>query len=173
MNREGIGGLNRLTRKQRTVIGQLGSEWAVLDSAENLILKLIRKEYDSLRPGRGRPPALVELERQQREISKGKNEISAELVELEEGLRPRRRLPGRRSKPFILARNTIIRASKHRLDKDICRELDFELGPRGMPPLGVPESWTEKYGVRTYYEAYKHRECRPLVQKLISAAKAA
>jgi hypothetical protein len=173
MSREGIAGLNRLIQKKRTVIGQLGSEWAVLHSAENLIFELIRKRYESWRPGMERPPELVELEREQREISKAKQEISAELVEQEKGLVPRRRPPGRRTKPFIMARNAFIRASENRSDKDISRELDLHLAQRDMPPMGLPESWTKKYGVRSYYEAYRHPKCKPLVQKLISAAKAA
>jgi hypothetical protein len=173
MSRKDIAGLNHLTKRQWTEIGQLGSEWVVLDSADNLINKLIRKQHESLRPGTKRPPELVELEKQQWEIFRAKREISAELVEREKGLRARPRRPGRKSKPFILARNTFIRASEHRRDKDIARELDLQLAQRNMPPLGLPESWTEKYGVRSYYEAYRHLKCKPLVQKLISAAKAA
>jgi len=161
------------TKEQRKVIGELTSEWGLLDSADHLISKLVFKQYQALRPGMKRPPELVELEREQDVISKRKREISAELNELEEGIHPRRRRPGRRSDPYVLVRNGLIRASRHRRDKDIAQELDLELGQGDMPALGLPEKWTEKYGVTSYSQAYSHRKCKPLVQKLISAAKAA
>jgi hypothetical protein len=173
MVRERIAGLNRLTKKQRVAIGQLGSEWAVLDSAESLILKMVKKQYQALRSEERQSRELVELEREQKEIFNRKREISADLLKLESGVAPRRRPPGRRSKAAVSVRNMVIRASEHRLDKDISRELDFHLAQRNMPPLGFPESWTEKYGVTSYYEAYRHPKSKPLVQKLISAAKAA
>jgi hypothetical protein len=163
-----------LTKEQWKVICGLTSEWGVLDSTENLIFKLMAKHYETerLQPGGKRPPELVELESQQWKILKRKREISAELIEVEEGLRPRRRRPGRKGNPFLQLRNIFIRASQNRLDKDICQELDFELAQDKTPPMGLPESWTEKYAVRSYSEAYNHPKCRPLIQKLISTAKA-
>ena len=109
------------TKEQRKVIGELTSEWGLLDSADHLISKLVFKQYQALRPGMKRPPELVELEREQDVISKRKREISAELNELEEGIHPRRRRPGRRSDPYVLVRNGLIRASRHRRDKDIAQ----------------------------------------------------
>jgi hypothetical protein len=181
MDREGVESeANRLiqkhlTKEQRKAIGRLSSEWGVLDSTERLICKLMAKHYETerLQPGVKRPPELAELESQQWKIFGRKREVSAELIELDEGVRPRRRQPGRKGNPFVQLRNAFIRASNHRHDEDICRELDFELTQKeGMLPVGLPESWVEKYGVRSYYEAYQHPKCRVLIQKLISAAKA-
>src|SRR5580704_2384130 len=77
----------------------------------------------------------------------------------------------KKSNAFVQVRSTIIRAARHLSDEDICKRLDFELSPP-TPPMGLPESWTEKYGVKSYSEAYRHKKCRGLVQKLISVAKA-
>jgi hypothetical protein len=174
MDRKNIAGLNQLKKKQRAAIGQLGSEWAVLHSAENLLFKLMDTHYGLVQPGMRHPPELVKLEKEQWEIFERKREISADLVQLEEGLVPRKRKPGRKNNVIVMARNMFIRASENRGDREIARELDLHLAQGdGMPPLGLPESWTEKYGVKSYYEAYRHRKCKPLVQKLISVAKAA
>jgi hypothetical protein len=168
---EGITGLNRLTKKQRKAIAHLGAEWGVLESAERLISRLVFEQYQALLPGMKRPPELVELDREQDEIFKRKREIIAETDKLENGIRPRRRAPGKKSNAFVQVRSTIIRAARHLSDEDICKRLDFELSPP-TPPMGLPESWTEKYGVKSYSEAYRHKKCRGLVQKLISVAKA-
>jgi hypothetical protein len=171
-NQESVeSGLGRITKKNRKVIGRLGAEWTVLDSVENLIFKLIREQYESLPDGAKRPPELVALDRQQREISERKRELTDEFVRQEEGLRPRRLPPGRRRDPLIHARNTLIRTLKNLSDPEICRRLDGELPQHGGPSLGLPENWSEKYGVNSYEQAYKHRDCRKLVQKLIAAAK--
>lgn len=165
---------NQLTEEQRKAIGQLSSEWGVLDSAEHLILKMIGKLYETLPPKAKRPSELVELESRQWEILQRKREISADLLKLEEGGRPRMRRPGRRSNPFVSVRDELIRQSKHQRDEDICKELDSELKNTrdDTPPIGFPEPWTEKYKVRSYSAAYGHPDCKPLMQKLISAAKA-
>jgi hypothetical protein len=158
---EGITGLNRLTKKQRKAIAHLGAEWGVLESAERLISRLVFEQYQALLPGMKRPPELVELDREQDEIFKRKREIIAETDKRRE----------KKSNAFVQVRSTIIRAARHLSDEDICKRLDFELSPP-TPPMGLPESWTEKYGVKSYSEAYRHKKCRGLVQKLISVAKA-
>jgi hypothetical protein len=164
--------LNRITKKQKAAIARLTSEWGVLHSVENLIFESIRKQYAALQFGAKRPPELVELESQQKGISERKREISTEIVRLEENLRPRRRPPGRPGSPMVRARNAYIRTLKNLTDNEICLELDDKLEQRNGPSRGLPEDWTEKYGVTSYHDAYKHQKCRKLVQKLISAAKA-
>jgi hypothetical protein len=173
MGREGIESeLQNLTKQQRKAIAQLGSEWTVLDSTERHISTLVLKHYEQLQPGTKRPPELVELESQQREIFERKRKISVELAQLEEGLRPRRHTPGKKKNPVVVIRNMLIRRIRDLPNKDICTQLDFELTQRDPPPMGLPESWTEKYGVTSYSEAYEHENCKALVQKLISVAKA-
>jgi hypothetical protein len=164
--------LNRTTKKQREAIRRLTSEWGVLDSVERLIFKLLDEQYEALRSGAKRPPELGELESEQRGIFERKREISAELVRLEEGLRPRRRPPGRPGSPPVQARNAYIRTLKNLTVNDICLELDGKLAQQNGPSWALPEAWTEDYEVTSYHAAYKHQKCRKLVQKLISAAKA-
>ena len=163
----------RLTKEQREKIGLLGSEWTVLHSEENLIFELIRKQYESLRPGVKRPPELVELDHQQDEISKRKREISAEIIAVEQGESPPKRRPRRRKADvYVEIRDLHIRRLKDRPDEEICRTLDLDLmRPEGLPALGLPENWTKNYHVTSYLAAYKHRKCKSLVQKLISVAK--
>jgi hypothetical protein len=69
------------------------------------------------------------LDREQDEIFKRKREIIAETDKLENGIRPRRRAPGKKSNAFVQVRSTIIRAARHLSDEDICKRLDFELSP--------------------------------------------
>jgi hypothetical protein len=164
MNGEGIESeLKRLTKKhlsseQRKAIGQLSLEWGVLHSTENVLFKLMAKHYETERsqPGVKRPPELAELESQQWKIFERKREIGADLVELENGVVPRRRPPGRKMKVSVLVRNMVIRASENTRDADICQELDLQLAQRDMPPLGLPESWTKNYNVKSFYQAYRH-----------------
>jgi hypothetical protein len=164
--------LNRITKKQKEAIARLTSEWGVLHSVENLIFESIRKQYAASQAGAKRSPELVELESQQKAISKRKREISAEIVRLEENLRPRRRPPGRPGSPIVRARNAYIQTLKNLTDNDICLELDDKLAQQNGPSWGLPEPWIEKYGVMSYHDAYKHPKCKKLLQKLISAAKA-
>src|SRR5690348_4673898 len=99
-----------LTKKQREQIARLGGEWAVLDSEETLIRRLVRQEYEKLEGGANRPPELVELERQQTELAKRKREISSELIAVEEGReQKRRRARGRKPAFLIEARDRLIR----------------------------------------------------------------
>jgi hypothetical protein len=164
--------LNRTTKKQRESIRRLTSEWGVLDSVERLIFRLLDEQYEAVRSGAKRPPELGELESEQRGISERKREISTELVRLEEGLRPRRRPPGRPGSPLVRARNAYIRTLKNLTDNDICLEIDGKLAQQNGPSWGLPEPWIEKHGVTSYHDAYNHPKCKKLVQKLISAAKA-
>lgn len=161
-----------LTKKQREQIARLGGEWAVLDSEETLIRRLVRQEYEKLEGGANRPPELVELERQQTELAKRKREISSELIAVEEGReQKRRRARGRKPAFLIEARDRLIRREMDRSAQDICRKLDFEAEQRNRPAFGLPGNWTKRYGVQSYVQAYRHRDCRRLVEKLISVAK--
>jgi len=115
---------------------------------------------------------LVELESQQKEIFEKKRQISAEIVRLEEIFSPIRRPPGRPGNPTVWARNAYIRTLKNLTNNDICLEIDGKLAQQNGPSWGLPEAWTEKYGVVSYHDAYNHPKCKKLLQKLISAAKA-
>jgi hypothetical protein len=172
MARRGPSDAKWFTKKRKARIAQLGGEWAVLDSKENHIFRLIRELYEKLEPGTKRPQELAELEREQMEISERKREISAELIAVEEGsFHLKRRPPGRGTNPFVLVRDKLIRELRDLSNEDICRRLDGELGQREMAPLGFPENWTKKYDVKSYLAAYRHRKCKALVQKSISVAK--
>jgi hypothetical protein len=76
------------------------------------------------------------------------------------------------SNPDIMARDKFI--AKHRTlsDRDICKRLDLEFAARsGEPTRTLPDTWVENYGLKTFCEAYKDKECRCLVQSLIAKAK--
>lgn len=79
---------------------------------------------------------------------------------------------GRNEKASARFRDYTIQRHRDLPNKELSRKLDFELPQGGdQPSLGIPEGWTEKYGVRTYAQAYQHPQCRKLFQKLISKAK--
>jgi hypothetical protein len=56
---------------------------------------------------------------------------------------------------------------------NICHELDEAFPP---PHVGVapefPATWSKRFGVRTFAQAYHHPLCRKLVHRLLSGAKA-
>jgi hypothetical protein len=69
-------------------------------------------------------------------------------------------------------RDSIIKRNQHLPNEALCRKLDLLLAQRGDDPsLGLPETWTEKHGVKTYLEAYQEPRTKGLVQALISKAK--
>jgi len=145
-------GLDRLTKKQRVDISKLGSEWAVLDSAERLISKLASEERQKLPPGVERSPEIVKLEKEQWDLFKQKREIIAEFVELEQDHVFKRRKPRRNANPFALARDVAIRQSRHLSDKQICERLDIFLLPREAVPMGI------RTGISTISELSARRE---------------
>lgn len=67
-------------------------------------------------------------------------------------------------------RDRIIRMYRNLSNEQLCKRLDFELDWQD-PPVGFPENWLAKYGVKNYSDAYKNPACKPLVQKLIAKAK--
>lgn len=102
-----------LTEKQKKRIARLGAEWAVLDSEENLISRLMGEQYEQFEEGAKKPRELVELERQQREVFKRKREISADLVAVERGgPQAMRRRAGRKPDFRVEARDRFIRRAR-------------------------------------------------------------
>ena len=147
-----------MTTKQKTRLGQLGAEWAVLDSEENLIDRLISEHYGASRFGGELGQELKMLLRHQRELSKRKREISAEFVSIESGISvAKKRSRGRRPDAYVKVRDALIRRMKERTAREICSALDLELDRGGnAPPLGFPERWTNKYQVTSFKQAYNH-----------------
>jgi hypothetical protein len=162
----------QLTARQRAAIARLGSEWAVLDSVENRIIDLIRGQHARLGAGAEIPAELVALEKQQKTICAQKIELARLVKGVESGARLIR-LPPSSTKRSALAyaRTFVIRQWSNLPDSEICKRLDFEFVQREGPSLGLPGSWTKEYRARTYVQAYSNKKCRPLVHKLISAAR--
>jgi hypothetical protein len=80
--------------------------------------------------------------------------------------------PGRNASGPAQWRDFIIRNNAKMSNEDLCKRLDFEFMQSGeQPAQGLPENWTNKYGVKSYAEAYKNPKTKPLIQKLISKAK--
>ena len=157
-----------MTKNQKTRLGQLGAEWTVLDSEENMINRLIREHYRASRPRVEQVRGLKTLVREQRRLFKRKREISADIIAIESGAtdtKPRPR--GRRPDPYVLVRDALIREMKDCTNKEICRSLDARLD-RGADvlPFGFPEGWKTRYSVRSFTQAYKHLECKKLVETL-------
>ena len=109
-----------MTKKQKSRVGQLGAEWAVLDSEENVISRLIREHYSSRRPDVEQARELKMLQRHERELFKRKREISDEIVALESGISvAKKRSRGRRPDPYVEVRDIWIRRMKERTARDI------------------------------------------------------
>lgn len=162
-----------MTKNQKTRIRQLGAEWTVLDSEENVIIRLVREHYGAVQPNGEQARELKMLLRHQRELFKRKREMSDEIVAIESGISVgKKRSRGRRPDAYVEVRDALIRRMADRTDKDICLALDLELAQSGdTPPLGFPEGWTKDYQVRSFKEAYKHLKCNNLVHTLISKAR--
>jgi len=161
-------GLNKVPQRQREALARLTSEWGLLDVAEHFIDNLIRERYSTLKPNQKIPAGLVELEKEQQEISSFKRELSDEIVRIEGGSAPTPRARRRSGSALVQARNAVIRNAGNISHLSICGILDLELPLAGNVPLGFPESWEQKWKVKSFTEAYRHNLCRPLVQKLIS-----
>jgi hypothetical protein len=161
------------TKKQLTQIDKLGGEWTVLDAEEEHISRFLFEQYYGSRPEPRPPQELRELERRQREIFERKRTLSYELDAVESGTPiPARRSRGKSPDPYVMVRDLLIRRMSYRRDEEICRTLDLGLaGREGGSSLALPSNWTEKFGVKSYLEAYEHPACRSLVQKVISVAK--
>jgi len=61
----------------------------------------------------------------------------------------------------VVKRRTIVRQNVNLSSSELCTRFDFEDVP-------VPSGWSEKYEVKNWQAAYRNKECRPLVQKMIS-----
>lgn len=70
--------------------------------------------------------------------------------------------------PSVVFRNMIIDQNLKKSGLDICRILDSNFRETERPPGFLPESWQEKYGVKTFVAAYCHPDCRKLVEPMIS-----
>jgi hypothetical protein len=85
------------TKKQKSRISRLGAEWAVLDSEENVVNRLIREHHRASRPDVEKGRSLKVLQLHQRKLSKRKREISDEIAAIENGISiSKKRLKGRR-----------------------------------------------------------------------------
>jgi hypothetical protein len=84
--------------------------------------------------------------------------------------------------PFVLVRDyTIKKLVKRGIsdDAEICKRLDSELMGRDAAPLGIPETWVEKFGDEWrkkfgwnfYFAAYRDSRTKNRMQKMISKAK--
>jgi hypothetical protein len=164
-------GLNRVPRRRREALARLTSEWGSLDVAEHFILELIRERYSTLQPNQKITAELVELEKEQKEISSRKGQLSEEIVRIEGGSPPTLRARRRSRNALVQARNAVIRNAGNQSHLSICNALDFELPLHDGLPLGFPEAWKRKWRVESFTEAYMHKDCRPLLQKLISSSR--
>jgi hypothetical protein len=71
--------------------------------------------------------------------------------------------------PSVAIRNAVIDKNLYLSHINICKRLDLELGRVGQCTPGLPDSWTEDFGVKTFVEAYRHSECRKRrVHKMLS-----
>ena len=79
---------------------------------------------------------------------------------------------GRNSSGAAQYRDFLIRRYGQLSNEQLCRRLDFELVlVRDHDAIGLPETWSKKFGVKTYSDAYDNPKCKNLVQKLIAEAK--
>jgi hypothetical protein len=157
--------------KRRERIAQLGAEWAVLDAERESLDRALREEYSKLPEGAPTPPKLAELQRHETKIEARKKQITEEMNALYEGQPIPDRRVSRQADFYVLVRNLCIIRNQHLPGEEICKRLDLDLAPFGGRSLGLPENWERKYEVKTYLEAYRHPQCKALVQKLISVAK--
>jgi hypothetical protein len=73
----------------------------------------------------------------------------------------------RRSNPGIAFRNAIILRADGMKLKDICLRLD------SYPGLPVPGSWSADFPeIKSWVAAYRHKLCRPRLEKLVSDVRA-
>lgn len=68
------------------------------------------------------------------------------------------------ARPDVVKRRAIIHQNRELSVRDLCARFDFESIP-------IPESWSAKYNVGNWGEAYRDNKCRPLVYKLMSTDK--
>jgi len=164
--------LNKLTKKQKMARGRLAAEWEALTSEVNRISALPVKDHCESEPGAKQSAKIKDMKLRVTKISKRMRKITDEINALEkEGSRPKRRGGGKKEDPFVLVRDLFIRRLEDESDKRICSILDQVLRPRDLTPIGLPENWTEKHGVKSYTEAYMHLKCRSLVNTMISKAR--
>jgi hypothetical protein len=79
----------------------------------------------------------------------------------------RRRTPRYRL-PAVASRNSIIQRYKGKSVLDTCKALDSQ-----EVQIPLPTNWTDRFlGVKTWTQAYMNRQCRNLVHKMISKARA-
>jgi hypothetical protein len=70
--------------------------------------------------------------------------------------------------PNLITRGAVIDHNLDSPDLDICKKLD-QLNRQGDQPNDqIPSSWYDKFGVKTFVQAYRHPGCRKLVHKMFS-----
>jgi hypothetical protein len=167
-------------RKQLHEVARLSGMWGVFQTLQEAVDDLIRTNYllwerDPIKYQSVilSPEVLKQAEKESERLEGTKRDISTKLQALAAGqwsgsANSRGQLPN----PYVLVRDLWIRLLRDRGDKAICRQLDLELAaPEGRTPIGFPEGWVNKFHVKTYLEAYEHRNCRRLLQKMIATAK--
>jgi len=75
---------------------------------------------------------------------------------------------------IVASRNAVIDRclAKRLTNREICKRLDFEFANRGTMKE-LPKSWVRRFGVKSFTEAYLHRECRKLLHRLINTRRKA
>lgn len=123
--------------------------------------------------------AMVEkLEVQKRELTIALEEIDRQLAAQNLGFEWRI-APGFGSlvpegcfDPVVELRSMIIRKNREKKShQDVCRILDSTFRAEQRPERFFPENWEERHGVTTFLEAYRHPDCRNLVDKMFSSAR--
>ncbi len=77
----------------------------------------------------------------------------------------------RKFNPLLLARDLTIKKYAHLPHREICGMLDNDLQWRDAPTVGLPQDWIEKFGIKTFLEAYDHPQLSPRAQKMLSKGK--
>lgn len=72
---------------------------------------------------------------------------------------------------LIAERNRIIKKYRHLSHLQICYRLDEVREPGTDFSRLLPDLWKMGFGVKTFVSAYRLKQCRPRVQRLISGAK--
>lgn len=73
--------------------------------------------------------------------------------------------------PVMALRQMIIDQNLGKPHFEICKLLDFPWREGEAPAGFFPDSWSRKYGVKTFVAAYHHADCRKLVEPMISKRK--
>jgi hypothetical protein len=68
----------------------------------------------------------------------------------------------------VAERDEVIYSVRHLSSLEVCKLLDQHFVRAGEIAESLPKKWFDHYRVHTFTEAYRHKECRKRVHKLIS-----